>query len=404
MTGNSETLALLCRNAIDVIDKEELGSRLSQSAKEAKPLRIKAGFDPSAPDIHLGHAVLLRKLRQFQDVGHKVILLIGDFTAMIGDPTGKTTTRPALSKDEVEKNAQTYQAQAFKILDKDPKKIEIVHNSAWLGKMSLADFVGKIASQTTVARILERDDFEKRMKENQPLSMREMMYPLFQGYDSVEVRADIEIGGSDQKFNLLMGRQLQKSFGQRPQIVMTYPLLVGLDGAQKMSKSLGNYIALTDSPKDVFGKAMSIPDKLMPQYFNLLTDLDGDNMARKVASNELHPRAAKLELAKILTGSLHGIKAAENEAAEFDRVFSNKESPENPDDLVLAPGEIWIVDLLKKAGAADSSSDARRLIEQGGVTVGGVKMTDPKATITVTNGLLIKAGKKKFVRLSITLN
>lgn len=378
---------ILCQNTIDVIDRADLEARL----KEGKPLRVKAGFDPSAPDIHLGHTVLLRKLRQFQDLGHKVVLLIGDFTAMIGDPTGKTTTRPALSQEEVEKNAKTYQSQAFKVLDNDPKKIEIVYNSHWLGKMSLADFVGKIATQTTVARILERDDFEKRMADNQPLSVREFMYPMFQGYDSVEVKADIELGGTDQKFNLLMGRQLQKSFGQRPQVVMTLPLLVGLDGTNKMSKSLGNYIGVNDSPRDVFGKAMSIPDTLMATYYSLLTDEKLDPGA--------HPRDAKVKLAKLLTEFLHGKAAGEAEASEFDRVFSKKENPENPEELKISEPEIWIVDLLKKAGAVTSTSDARRLIEQGAVSIDGQKVSDFNLKVPTGKGHLIKAGKKKFIKL-----
>ena len=377
----------LCSNAVEVIAKEELEARL----KEGKTLRVKAGFDPSAPDIHLGHTVLLRKLRQFQDLGHKVIFIIGDYTAMIGDPTGQTKTRPALSDKEIVANAKTYQDQAFKILDRDPKKIEVVRNSDWLGKMSLAEFLKTVASQATVARILERDDFEKRLAENRPLSMLEILYPLFQGYDSVAVKADIELGGTDQKFNLLVGRNLQRSFGQKPQIVMTLPLLVGLDGTQKMSKSLGNTIGVTDSSKDVFGKAMSIPDALMAMYYDLLTDQKLDASA--------HPRDAKVKLAKLLTEFLHGTKAAEAEADEFKRVFSDKENPENPEELKILEKEIWIVDLLKRAGAASSTSEARRLIEQGAVSLNGEKVSDFNLKLTVTKGTLLKAGKKKFVKI-----
>ena len=285
MADAERAFSTLCRNAVDVIEKSDLKARL----EEGKPLRIKAGFDPSAPDIHLGHTVLLRKLREFQDLGHKVIFIIGDYTAMIGDPTGQTKTRPALSKEEVEKNAKSYQEQAFKILDKNPKKIEVVRNNDWLGQLSLKDFLEKIASQTTVARVLERDDFEKRMSTNQPITIREFMYPLLQGYDSVHVKADVEIGGTDQKFNLLVGRDLQRSFGQKAQVVMTMPLLVGLDGAQKMSKSLGNYVAVTDSAKDMFGKIMSIPDSLMEDYFNLLTGADDIKIVS--LEEEMHPKA-----------------------------------------------------------------------------------------------------------------
>lgn len=389
-------LEQLCSNAVDVISKEELANRL----KENRPLRIKAGFDPSAPDIHLGHTVLLRKLRQFQDAGHKVILLIGGFTAMIGDPTGKTTTRPALSYDEVKKNAETYQKQAFKILDKDSKKIEVVNNYDWLGKLSLQQFFGEIASKFTVAQILEREDFDKRMSSNQPISLREFMYPLLQAYDSVVIKADVELGGTDQKFNLLAGRDLQRSYGQPAQVVMTFPLLVGLDGTNKMSKSLGNYIAVNDSAKDVFGKAMSIPDTLMASYYSLLTDEPGSKVSEAIESKRLHPRDAKVNLAKLLTQFLHGSAAAEAEASEFDRVFSKKETPDNPDELQISEKEIWIVELLKRAGAATSTSEARRLIEQGAVSIDGAKVSDFNQKIQVVKGSLLKAGKKKFVKLT----
>ena len=397
MRSFQQTVDLLCQNTVDVIDKEDLFLRLEEAQKEKRPLCIKAGFDPSSPDIHLGHTVLLRKLRQFQDFGHKVIFIVGDFTAMIGDPTGRSVTRPALTEKEVEQNAKTYQDQAFKILDKDPKKIEIVRNSKWLGKMPVADFV-KIAAQTTVARILERDDFEKRMKENHPISGHEFLYPMFQGYDSVEVKSDVELGGTDQKFNLLMGRQLQKAYGQKPQVVITLPLLVGLDGTNKMSKSLGNYIGITDSPKDVFGKAMSIPDSLMAMYFNLLTSENGDEIQKQVSSGELHPRDAKVRLAKLLTEFLHGKETGENEAAEFKRVFSNKENPEHPEELKIEEKEIWIVDLLKRAGAVSSTSEARRLIEQGALSLNGQKVTDFNLKVSPGHASLLKAGKKKFFK------
>jgi len=395
-----EALDRLCRNAIDVIDKADLELRLLQSEKDGKPLRVKAGFDPSAPDIHLGHCVLLRKLREFQDLGHKVVLLIGDFTAMIGDPTGKTATRPALSREEVVKNALTYQEQAFKILDRDPKKIEIVHNDAWLGKMSLSDFVGRIASQTTVARILERDDFEKRMADNQPLSVREFLYPMFQGYDSVEVKADVELGGNDQKFNLLMGRQLQKAFAQRPQVIMTLPLLVGLDGTQKMSKSLGNYIAVNDSPKDVFGKSMSVPDTLMETYVHLLwNDEEGKALVAGYKAGTVHPRDAKVRIASYLTALVHGEDAARREASEFDRVFSDRKEPENPTLVKAVSREMGLVDVLKLSGVAATTSAAYRLIQQGAVTVDGVKVDDPKAILDAAKSPLIKAGKKNYLKL-----
>ncbi len=390
MTGRESALSTLCRNAVDVIEKEDLKARLD----EGKPLRIKAGFDPSAPDIHLGHTVLLRKLREFQDLGHKVIFIVGDFTAMIGDPTGRSQTRPALSEKEVEKNAKTYQDQAFKILDK--KKTEVVHNSDWFGKMLFHEFLGKIAPQETVARIIERDDFQMRMSESHPITIKEFLYPLVQGYDSVQVRADVELGGTDQKFNLLVGRDLQRAFGQKPQIVMTMPLLVGLDGKQKMSKSYGNYIGVTDSPKDVFGKAMSIPDVLMKSYFDLLTDLKDSDLDTLIKDK---PRDAKIKLAKTLTGNLCGVPAAEKEAAEFIRVFSNKEAPENPDELKISEKEIWIAELLKRAGAVSSTSEAKRLIEQGAVSIDGQKVTDFNLKVPTGKGSLLKAGKKKFVKI-----
>lgn len=381
---------ILCTNAVDVIDKADLEARL----KEGKQLRIKAGFDPSAPDIHLGHVVLLRKLRQFQDAGHLVVLIIGDYTAMIGDPSGQSKMRPNLFLHEVEKNAKTYQEQAFKILDPNPKCIEVRRNSEWLGKPDMFKMlIGNLGLRYTVARALERDDFEKRMAENQPISISEFLYPLIQGFDSVMVHADVEIGGTDQKFNLLVGRHLQPQagFNQKPQVVMTLPLLVGLDGVKKMSKSLGNYIAVNDTAKDVFGKSMSIPDVLMKNYYDLLTSEKYDPAA--------HPRDAKVKLAKLLTEFLHGSKAADDQAAEFKRIFSDKENPENPEELKIAEKEIWIADLLKRAGAVTSTSEARRLIEQGAVSIDGQKVTDFNVKVAVTKGALLKAGKKKFIKL-----
>ena len=393
MSDVDSVLAKLCRNAIEVIDKSDLKARL----EEGKPLRIKAGFDPSAPDIHLGHTVLLRKLREFQDFGHQVVFIIGDYTAMIGDPTGQSKTRPALSKEEVEKNAKTYQAQAFKILDKDPKKIEVVKNSDWLGKLSLKDFLETVATRFTIAQILERDDFEKRMAENQPVSLREFVYPLLQAYDSVMVKADVELGGTDQKFNLMAGRDLQRNFSQRPQVVMTFPLLVGLDGTNKMSKSLKNYIGITDSAKDVFGKAMSIPDALMASYFNLLTQENGDEIQREVAQGKLHPRDAKVMLARILTDALHGGTAAERESLEFERVFSQRQMPDKAEEISCADPEIWICKLLTQAHVTRSNAEARRLVEQGGVEVDGKTLTDPKANVLV--GSTVKAGKKRVLKI-----
>lgn len=392
-------LDILCKNAVDVIDRQELSARLEQAKKEKRPLRVKAGFDPSAPDIHLGHTVLLRKLRQFQDLGHKVIFIVGDFTAMVGDPTGQSKTRPVLTREQVEAHAKTYQEQAFKILDRDPKKIEIVRNSQWLERSDIFKIIFNIASKVTVDQLLVREDFDNRRKMHRPIGMHEMFYPLLQGYDSVEVKADIELGGTDQKFNLLMGREIQHMFGQRPQIVMTFPLLVGLDGTQKMSKSLGNAIAVNDSPKDVFGKAMSIPDALMAAYFDLLTKESGTEIQKGIDSAKIHPRDAKIKLAKLLTAELHGPDTAEKEASEFTRIFSNKENPQNPQELKVPEKEIWIAELLKRAGAAASTGEAKRLIEQGGVSIDGEKVTDFNLNIPVKKGALLKAGKKKFIKI-----
>lgn len=397
-----EELALLRKNAVELISDKELAERLTEHHKDGRPLRIKAGFDPSAPDIHLGHTVLLRKLRQFQDLGHKVVFIIGDYTAMIGDPTGKTQTRPALSKDEVEKNAKTYQDQAFKILDPDPAKIEIVRNSQWFFAPDMfRTFLESVGTQYTVARLLERDDFEKRMQADQPISIREFIYPLLQGYDSVVVKADVEIGGNDQKFNLLVGRNLQRAFDQRPQIVMTLPLLVGLDGSQKMSKSLGNYIAVNDSPKDMFGKAMSIPDTLMQTYYDLLTAEDGAKVAAAVREGALHPKEAKLRLAAAIVTDFYGAAQARAERDDFERVFKEKQTPEAPSDLHIDVASIGAAELVKRSGAAASSSEAFRLIQQGGVTLDGAKLSDPKAPIQLTDGAILKVGKRSFYRLRL---
>ncbi len=390
---------LLCQNTVDVIDRGDLFSLLESSKKEDRPLRVKAGFDPSSPDIHLGHTVLLRKLRQFQDLGHKVIFIVGDATATIGDPTGQSKTRPVLTREQVEINAKTYQDQAFKILDKDSKKIEVVRNSSWLDAPDMLKILLGITGRVTVDQLLVRDDFDKRRKANRPIALQELLYPIMQGYDSVAVKADVELGGTDQKFNLLMGRELQRDFKQKPQIVMTLPLLVGLDGVNKMSKSLGNYIAVNDSPKDVFGKAMSIPDSLMANYFDLLTDESGAQIQKGIASGQIHPRDAKVHLSKLLTAFLHGKEAGEMEAAEFKRVFSNKENPENPEELNIAEKEIWIVDLLKRAGAVSSTSQARRLIEQGAVSVDGQRIADFNLKLIAGKGSFVKAGKKKFIKL-----
>ena len=398
----SSEIELLCQNAVEIIDRAEFETRLLESRKNKKPLRVKAGFDPSAPDIHLGHTVLLRKLRQFQDLGHRVVFIIGDFTARVGDPTGQTKTRPPLSKKEVEKNAKTYQRQAFKILDDDPKKIEIVRNSQWLASTDMFQvFFEKISPHATVDQLLEREDFDKRRKAHRPITFREFLYPLLQGYDSVKVKADVELGGTDQKFNLLMGRDLQSKFNQRPQIVMTMPLLVGLDGTMKMSKSLGNYVAVTDRPSDMFGKVMSIPDRLMETYYDLLTPKKGREVAEAVSSGAKHPLDAKRELAEEIVKYYYGENKAKHASQEFDRIFCQKLDPEKPEEFGLTNTQIWIVELLKTAGAIATGSEARRLVQQGAVTLDGQKIMDPKAIVTVRDGSLLRVGKRKFIKLIV---
>ncbi len=385
MRSAEEQLLLLKRACVEIIREEELLERL----KEGRPLRIKAGFDPTAPDIHLGHTVLLNKLRQFQDLGHKVIFLVGDFTARIGDPTGRNEMRKPLSPEEVERNAKTYTEQAFKILD--PEKTEIVFNSQWYEKMTLSEF-SRIAMHYTVARLLERDDFAKRYKAGLPITILELLYPLIQGYDSVMVRADVEMGGTDQKFNLLVGRALQEAFGQRPQVIMTLPLLEGLDGVNKMSKSLGNYIGITEPPKEIFGKIMSISDELMYRYYELLTNEDLSEI------KNMHPRDAKVKLAWMMVERFYGKEIADKEKEEFERVFSRKERPKEVEKIRLEVDKP-IVEFLVEHGLAQSKNSARRLIQQGAVQIEGRKITDINYRLQAGDKGILRVGKKRFVEL-----
>ena len=385
MRSAEDQIHILKRACVEIIQEEELLQRL----EEGRPLRVKAGFDPTAPDIHLGHTVLLNKLRQFQDLGHKVIFLVGDFTARIGDPTGRNEMRKPLSPEEVKENAKTYTNQAFKILD--PDKTEIVFNSQWYEKMSLSDF-SQIAIRYTVARLLERDDFSKRYKSGLPITILELLYPLIQGYDSVMVRADVEIGGTDQKFNLLVGRALQEAFGQRPQVVMTLPLLEGTDGVNKMSKSLGNYIGITEPPKEIFGKIMSISDELMYRYYELLTDEDIGEIKK------LHPREAKIRLSWMMVNRFYGKEVADEEKEEFERVFSRKERPQEVEKIGLEEGRA-IVDFLVEHQFVPSKKAARRLIEQGAIKIEGRKITDISYRFTSKDKGILRIGKKTFVEL-----
>lgn len=397
-----EQLVRLKQGTVDFVSEHELLEKLKASKKENRPLRIKAGFDPNRPDIHLGHTVIINKMKQFQDLGHTPIFVVGDFTAFIGDPSGKNKTRPPMSPEEVKVNAETYAKQVFKILD--PKKTEVVFNSHWLGKLTPYDFI-RLSGQYTVARMLERDDFSKRFKNNESISLHEFLYPLVQGQDSVALKADVELGGTDQLFNLLVGRDLQKSAGQSPQIVMTMPLLVGLDGIQKMSKSLDNYIAVEDSPRDIFGKTMRISDELMMKYYELLTDktlAEITNMQSEMTAGRLHPRTVKVNLAKILVGRFYGEMQAEQAEAEFNRIFVDKGLPDHMPEFKVKTGEeLWICHLLKEAGLSPSTSEARRLIQGGAVEWGGEKITDPQLRVSVNNEeKILKAGKKKFVRIT----
>lgn len=396
MRDVKQQLDLILRGAVEVIQQAELEAKLKRSITENRPLRIKAGFDPTAPDLHLGHTVLIHKLKHFQDLGHQVMFLIGDFTGMIGDPTGVSETRKALTKEQVQENAKTYQRQIFKILD--PNKTAIEFNSRWMGPMT-ADGLIELAAHYRVARMMERDDFQKRYQEQKPISVHEFLYPLVQGYDSVALRADVELGGTDQKFNLLVGRELQRDYGQESQVVITMPLLEGTDGVKKMSKSVGNYIALEDKPGEMFGKVMSISDTLMYRYYELLTTED---LGRAKA---LHPMEAKQALAELIVARYHGTDAGKEAKAEFQQKFQEREFPDEPDvrlrltEQDLLDGQaIGLVDLVAKTGLVSSKSEARRLIVQGGIELDGQKQQDASALLALAEGrqYRLKIGRRKF--------
>ncbi|MDI3280848.1 MAG: tyrosine--tRNA ligase [Bacillota bacterium] len=398
-------LELLSKGAAEIINVEDLVEKLRRSRREKRPLRVKLGTDPSCPDIHLGHTVVYRKLKQFQDLGHEVYFLIGDFTGRIGDPTGRSTTRRPLSKEEVEANAQTYREQIFKILN--PERTKIVFNSQWLAPLNF-ESVLELASHYTVARMLERDDFARRFAEEKPIGLHEFFYPLMQGYDSVALKADVELGGTDQKFNLLVGRELQREYGQEPQVAIMMPLLVGTDGVQKMSKSLGNYIGINEPPGEMYGKVMSIPDEVMLHYFELTTDLppaEVRQIEEGLKGGRLHPREVKRRLARELVGLYHGREAAERAEEEFDRIFKRRELPEEVPEVQIRPEEVsqqgtmWAVRLLARVGLAPSHGEARRLIEQGGVKLDGAPLLDPSAEVRIEDGLILQVGKRRFVKV-----
>ena len=393
-------VVLLMRGAEAAYTQQELEARLRRAAATGQPLRVKLGMDPTAPDIHMGHSVVLRKMRQFQDLGHKAVLIIGDYTARIGDPTGVNKTRPMLTDEQIQLNAQTYIQQAGRILDTDPSKLEVRYNSEWLAKLSFADVL-KLAAQMTVSRMMERDTFEKRYNAGVPIGVHEFLYPLMQGYDSVCIHADVELGGTDQTFNNLVGRDLQEKAGQPPQIVLIMPILVGLDGVEKMSKSKGNYIGVTFEPNDMFGKAMSIPDSLMDNYFTLLTDLPREQIADMVNPAKTHPRAAKADLAKRIVATYHGPAAADSAAAEFDRIFAQKQVPTEMPDIQAPAADMNIVDLIMAAGFAKSKSDARRLVEQKAVTLDDAEIADFKATVALRSGQVLRVGKRRFGKIVV---
>ncbi|UCG35676.1 MAG: tyrosine--tRNA ligase [Candidatus Omnitrophota bacterium] len=391
-----QQLEIIKENTIDLLPEEELVAKLEKSLHSNKPLKLKIGFDPTASDIHLGHTVLLRKLRRLQDLGHQVLFIIGDFTAKIGDPSGRTALRPVLSDKEIKKNAATYTEQAFKILNK--RKTKIIYNSIWYKDMKLSDFLSLLSSYTT-ARMLERDDFAERMKQNQPLTILELVYPLIQGYDSVKCEADIEFGGTDQKFNLLVGRHLQEVFGMSPQIVVTMPLLVGLDGKNKMSKSLGNYIGITERPKDMLGKLMSISDELMWEYFRLLTEQSLDEVKK------IHPKEAKLLLAQTIVSNYYSQKIGLKEKEEFERVFSQKEIPQDIPLHKASDKKVDAIELLSSLKLVSSKNEARRLLGQGGISIidqDTLSQTTLKAQELEIppQGIILKIGKKKFLKIT----
>ncbi len=397
MLSASEQLKILSRGVVEIIPEEELKEKLERSIKENRPLRIKMGADPSAPDLHLGHSVPLRKLRQFQDLGHEVYFLIGDFTGMIGDPTGKSTTRKRLTREEVLANAETYKRQIFKILD--PTKTNVVFNSSWCEKMYFSDVLD-LTARYTVARMLERDDFSKRYKENKPISLIEFMYPLIQGYDSVVLKADVEIGGTDQKFNLLVGRDLQREYGQPEQVIMTLPLLVGTDGVNKMSKSLGNYIGISEPPDQMFGKTMSIPDELIITYFELLTDVPMEKI--KEYENNMkageNPRNYKILLAKTLVTQYYDSSTAEKAHEEFERVFKNKGLPDEIEEFEIGDS-MKIIDILLTSKVLPSKSEVRRMLQQNAISVNGEKVTSEDHLIYGGKETIIKIGKRKFLKV-----
>jgi tyrosyl-tRNA synthetase len=401
MKEGDQQFEYLKKGCVEIIQEDELKAKLARSLKKKKPLRVKAGFDPTAPDIHLGHTVLIRKMKHFQDLGHEVIFLIGDFTGLIGDPSGRSVTRPPMTREEIRKNAETYKEQIFKILDE--KKTIIDFNSRWLGKLSSFDIIN-LTAKYTVARILERDDFSRRLKEGKPISVHEILYPLMQAYDSVALQADVELGGTDQKFNLLVGREIQREFGQEPQVVMTMPLLEGLDGVEKMSKSLNNYIGITEPPLEIYGKIMSISDELMFRYYELLTDVPLGEISKwkqQISRGEINPRDIKARLARLIVADFWGEAAARQAEEEFVRIFRKKETPTQMDEIFVEAPSLPLIDLLVDQKLLPSRGEAKRLIRQGGVYLDGRRIDDINFTLKLKKKqeIVLRLGKRKFFLL-----
>lgn len=410
-----EQVELLKRGTVEIFTEAELAEKLTEAAKAPRQLRIKLGLDPTSPDIHLGHTVVLRKMRQFQDLGHKAVLIIGDYTARIGDPSGQDTTRPVLSPEQIEQNARTYFEQAGKILNTSEDKLEIRYNSEWLEKLTLMELI-QIAAKKTVAQMLQRDTFKKRLQADVDVYTHEFLYPLMQGYDSVMVESDVELGGTDQTFNNLVGRDIQKAYDQKPQIVITMPILVGLDGKEKMSKSKDNYIGVTDEPKDMFGKVMSISDDMMENYFTLLTDLTTEKIAEIINPQKTHPKEAKVLLAKMIVAQFWDktssdplsiqvsdtLSISDSVAIEFDRVFAQKQLPEKIPEVEIPAEPIAASKLLLHCKLVSTGGEAKRMVKQGGASINGKKLDDPNAEITPKDGMVVRVGKRKFARIKNT--
>jgi len=394
----AEQIKLLKRGTIEIFSEEELAEKLAESAKTGRRLRIKLGLDPTSADIHLGHTVVLRKMRQFQDLGAKAILIIGDYTARIGDPSGQDVTRPMLSTDEIENNARTYFEQAGKILDTSEEKLEVRYNSEWLEKLTAMEII-KLVAKKTVAQMLQRDSFRKRLKADEDVYVHEFLYPIMQGYDSVMVKSDVELGGTDQTFNNLVGRDIQRAYGQQPQVVITMPILIGLDGKEKMSKSKGNYIGVTDEPNDMFGKVMSISDEMMENYFTLLTDLPAEKIAEFVNPNKTHPKEAKVLLGKTIVARFYDDKAADLAASQFDKVFAQGQLPDDIPEIEISSAPSTAAKILLQTALVSSGGEAKRMIKQSAVTINGVKISDPHKSIVPQTGMIVCVGKRKIAKI-----